>query len=110
VGDRQHPVMLAPDDHRRHVLGQVQAIARIDQLPARPDDAAQGAQERRPGVAIAQRRVRAGVELGVGGRAQAQRAAGASRQVDQRPERGRGQPEEQFAAGQRGEPKNQPDI
>ena len=67
VVDGQYGVALAPDDQCRHVLGEVEAVACVDELPARPDDPAQGAEERRARVGIGERRERARVVLGVSG-------------------------------------------
>ena len=110
VVDGQYRVALAPDDQRRHVLGEVQAVACVDELPARPDDPAQGAEERRARVWLGERRERARVVLGVGGRTDAQRASGARREIDQRASGRGGEREEELAAGKGGEAKDEADV
>ena len=47
VRDRDHPVVLAPDEQRRHLRGQVEAVARRDALAADVHDA-RGRCARRP--------------------------------------------------------------
>ena len=48
-------VVLAPDEHERDVLGEVEAVAGVDALAQRIHDRAQRVHERRPGLRILER-------------------------------------------------------
>jgi AcrR family transcriptional regulator len=110
VVDGQDRVPLPPNDQGRHVLGQVEAVARVHELSAGSDDSAQGAEERCACLTIGERCERARVVLGVGGWTDGQRASGASCAVDQRPRCRGGQREEQLTAGKGGEAKDEADV
>ena len=83
VVDRQYSVVFAPNDQRRHMLREVETVACVYELPTRPDDPAQGTEERRARLGIGERSEGARVELSVIRWTQAQSATGARREIDQ---------------------------
>ena len=55
VVKRDDRVLLAPDQHRRDLLGEVEEVTGVDPLSLRVDDRARRVNERPPGVGVAQR-------------------------------------------------------
>ena len=59
VADRDHRIVLAPDDENGHALGEVQPVAGVDALTFGADDRAQCGQERGATVWVGERGVSA---------------------------------------------------
>ena len=67
VVERNDRIIRPPDEHRRHVLGEVETVASVDPLAPWVDDRACGVDERAPRVGVAQRVQALGQAAHVGG-------------------------------------------
>ena len=70
VPDRDDPVVAAPDDRHRHLLGEVGAVGHGDDLATPVDDGAHDVADRGAGVRVAERVVDLGDLVEVAGRLQ----------------------------------------